>query len=320
MKGFNLFAASSISRLNFWGKLITRQFPCDLQIEGTNLAKDIPKKLYLLITMNFKRNICGLFCAVGSCAIFFGTSSLSAESSVLGIPVEQIDAQLRETPMPELGEGRLAKILERYYLDGLGGIENWSKVSSLKVSGQLKLKGGDFELLALQKKPNLIKMTISGPQSKLSLGYDGKIAWQKLPGREAKAEPMPESEARRFIHSSHFGNHLLFPFAEGKEITYVDTVPTDGDICHHLRVVLDTGYQVDYYLDIRSYLEQKVVNTDLKSNFVNTIIYRDYSRASGMPIARTVESFENGNWVSTLTLDEVKANAGIVPWMFRMPR
>lgn len=270
--------------------------------------------------MNFKRNLCGLFCAVSSCALLFGASHLNAEDRVLGVPVEQIDAQLRESPMPELGEGRLAKILQRYYQDGLGGFENWSKVSSLKAGGTLKLKTGDFDLLALQKKPNLIKMTISGPQSKISLGYDGKTAWQKLPGRDSKAEPMPDEEARRFIQSSHFGNYLLYPFAEGKEITYIDTVPTDGDICHHIRVILDTGYQIDYYLDIRTYLEHKVVNTDLRSDFVSTVIYRDYSRDPGVPIARTVESFENGKWVSTLTLDELKANTGIVPWMFRMPR
>ena len=27
---------------------------------------------------------------------------------------------------------------------------------------------------------------------------------------------------------------------------------------------------------------------------------------------------ENGEWVSSLTLDEVKINAGIIPWMFKM--
>jgi len=128
-----------------------------------------------------------------------------------------------------------------------------------------------------------------------------------------------ETEARRFIHSARFGNYLLYPFAEGKRIRLIDTVPVEGAICHQIRVELDTGYQVDYYIDIRSYLEVKVVNTDLRSGSVNSVIYKDYIREFGMPIAKKVESFEGGEWVSSLVLDEVKVNSGVMPWMFHMP-
>ena len=84
------------------------------------------------------------------------------------------------------------------------------------------------------------------------------------------------------------------------------------------RVTLDTDYQVDYFLDIRTYLEIKAVNTDLRTGKVNSLVYQDYFREYGMPIARQVESFEDGEWVSSLRLDEVKVNAGVIPWMFKM--
>jgi len=238
----------------------------------------------------------------------------------LMLPEDQVTVILRQTPMPDLGEGRLAKILNRYYHDGLGGSENWDKISSLKVSGRLRLKDGEFALSAYQKKPDLIKMTIRGNQGDLVLGYDGKDAWQDLPGRDRKPEPMPADEARRFIHSAHFGNHLLYPFASGKTIEYVDTVPAEGNICHQIRVTLDTEYQVDYFIDIRTYLEIKVVNTDMQNGEKNGVIYKDYIREYGMPIAKQVDSYEGGEWASTLTLDEVKVNAGVIPWMFEMRR
>jgi len=232
---------------------------------------------------------------------------------------ETLNVALRREAMPELADSRLGKILARYYDQGLGGEENWSKIESLRLSGTLKLESGEFELFAYQKKPDLIKMTIGGNQRDLVLGYDGETAWQSAPAEPGKYEPMGGKEARRFIHSARFGNHLLYPFEDGKTITYMDTVPVEGTICHQIRVLLDTEYQVDYFIDIRSYLEIKVVNTDLRTGFVNSVTYEDYIRELGMPIARKVHSSENGEWVSTLEVEEVSMNSGLMPWMFSMP-
>jgi hypothetical protein len=243
-----------------------------------------------------------------------------ATGDVLQMPSEEISDTLRATPMPELGEGNLARIIKRYYVDGLGGVKNWDAISSLKISGTLKLEAGEYELNAYQKKPDLIKITMSAEGRELVISYDGKYAWQKLPGRGEQPKPMSEDEARRFKHSACFGSHLLYPFAAGKKLEFIDTVPIDGNICHQIRVTLNSDYQVDYFIDIRTYLQVKEVNTDLRTGKVNSVIYRDYSRELAMPIAMQVESYEEGKWVSTLTIDEVKINSGVIPWMFNMPR
>ncbi|MFU8848985.1 MAG: hypothetical protein ACNA77_09760 [Opitutales bacterium] len=223
--------------------------------------------------------------------------------------------------MPELGETRIEKILTDYYELALGGAESWEKVMSLSIIGKVETKDGAFTIIAYQKKPDLLKMSFSpeSGQGVLTLAYDGEVAW-KQSGRQGQPERMPELEARRFIHSSRFGNHLLYPFAEGKKIRLVDTVPIEGAICHQVRVELDSGYQVDYFLDIRSYLEVKVINTDLVNKSSNSIIYKDHKREFGLPIARTVRSLEEGEWASTLKIDEVKVNPGIMPWMFHLPK
>jgi hypothetical protein len=239
-------------------------------------------------------------------------------------PKEQtLTPMLRETAMPDmadLGGGRLAKILTRYYEDALGGPENWASISSLKLSGSLKLEDSELSLTALQKKPNLVKMTLRRNQRDLVLAYNGTEAWQRAAGRDAEAVLMEDEEARRFIHSAQFGNYLLHPYAEGKEIVYMDTVPVEGNICHQIRVTLETGFQLDYFIDIRTYMEIKVASTDLLNGLTHSIIYSDHIRENGMPIARTSESYENGEWVSTLTLTEATVNAGVIPWMFDRPQ
>ncbi|MEO0508828.1 MAG: hypothetical protein AAF065_03080 [Verrucomicrobiota bacterium] len=237
------------------------------------------------------------------------------------MPTVDLENIVRRTPMPELGKNRIAKILQRYYDEGLGGPENWGQVESLYTSGRLILKDSELVLNAFQKKPNYIKMMLSRPANAESiiLAYDGKLAWQKM-GVNATPQPMVEAESRRFIHSSLFGNHLLYPFAEGKTIRYIDTVPVEGTICHQIRVTLDTEYQVDYFIDIRTFLEKKVQNTDLRTNKSNSVIYKDYTREYVMPIARKVDSMEEGKWVSTMIVEEVKVNLGLMPWMFDLPK
>ncbi len=258
---------------------------------------------------------------LGLCVLLAGHASLAhADDDVLRIEPDRLNTILRATPMPELDDSRIGKILGRYYKEGLGGAENWEKIESLRVSGTLTLEDGAFRLSAFQKKPTLIKISLQHRRnnSNLVLGYDGEVAWKQLPG-QAEATEMAPIEARRFIHSAHFGNHLLYPYAEGKTIRYVDTVPVEGNICHQIRVELDTGYRVDYFIDIRSYLEIKVENTDLRNDFTNSLLYKDYIREFGMPVAKQVESYEEGEWVSSLSLDEVKVNTGLMPWMFHMP-
>lgn len=255
----------------------------------------------------------------GALGLGLSLSSLSAESED---PSQDEDASviLRETAMPEMGADRLGAILNRYYKEGLGGAENWDQVVSLKVAGRLTLGSGEFKFNAYQKKPHYIKLTICGNQRHMRMGYDGTVAWEAKRRGAGVAAPMEAAQARRFIHSAHFGNYLLYPYAEGKVLEYLDTVPVDNVICHQIRVTLDSGYQVDYFIDIRTYLEIKIVNTDLNSGTISSVVYEDYIREFGMPIAQKVVSSEDGVWVSTLELDEVKVNSGIMPWMFKMPK
>lgn len=256
-------------------------------------------------------------------SLLFSASLPAAEAiEVLEFNEEEMNVIIRQTAMPELDNSRLGKILTRYYLEGLGGSESWSKIESIRAFGTLKLADSEHKLAAYQKKPSYIKISIRGMngEGELTLGYDGKNAWKSHSLSKGKAVKMEVAEARRFMHTSHFGNHLLYPYQPGKTIAYVDTLPIEGNICHQIRVTLDTGFQIDYFIDIRTYLEIKVVNLDLDTQVTNTVFYRDYIREFGMPIAKNVVSYDEGEWSSELTINEVKVNTGVMPWMFRMPK
>lgn len=249
-------------------------------------------------------------------------------SSVHGVQAEPapgrqetiVMAGLRSTAaMPAMGYDRLGTILHRYYQEGLGGSEIWEKVISLRVTGHLTLESGQFAFDMYRKKPHYIKFSLNGNQHRIQQGYDGHSAWQALGQNANGVKKMGTAQARHFIHRAHFGTYLLDPYASGKQIEYLNTVPMNETICHQIRVRLDTDYQVDYFLDVYTYLAIKVVYTDLRSGAVNSVMYSDYMRKIGIPIAQKVVNHEDGTWVSTLHIDAIKVNAGMMAWMFKIP-
>ena len=254
-----------------------------------------------------------VLCALWVCALQAGDELRWFKD---GVPPDAI----RETAMPDTGDSRVGKILSRFYNKGLGGPENWEEIISMRSKGEIHLADGEsMEMEAYQRKPDRMKVILRNKgRAVLTLSYDGESAWRQY-AEPSKVQSMDATEARRFIHSSMFGNHLLFPFAEGKKIEYLETIPIEQKVCHKLRVHLDTGYQVDYYIDVTSYHERMVENVDRKTDKINTIHYREYSMVSGMPMAMVLENFEDNKLVSTLELKDCRVNAGIMPWMFDMP-
>lgn len=253
--------------------------------------------------------------------LFASSGFASVQKNVLTVEASQLTDAMRATAMPQLDNSRVGGILNRYYNEGLGGAENWEQIGSLRVAGVLTLESGEFSFTSMKKKPDLTRMVIHAPGRRrdLMLGYDGTIAWIRNPHEDGGPQSMEDAAARRFIHTAHFGSHLLYPFAKGKNIAYIDTVPLAGRICHHLQVTLDTGFIVDYYIDIRTHLEVRVVSTDTYTGDASTVMYDDYTFDYDIPIARKITNHENGEWVSTLVLQDVKLNTGLMPWMFKMP-
>ena len=255
-----------------------------------------------------------------ACWILFSLSPLTAEvkNECLQVP-DDITASQREAAMPELGNSNLEKLLTRYYQLGLSGSDTWSGIYSIRLKGTLALIDKEFKMSCYQRKPNRLKMILDSSHGQIVLGYDGKEAWQHMPETNSPAALMSADEARRFIHSSVFGNYLLYPYRSGKTIEYLGTTREMDTVCHRIRVVMQNSYSVDYYIDVRSYLDVKIVNRDLKFNTSTTLLCSDFRTINGFPVAHKVVSKTDEGVETTLTLEQVDFNIGLTDWMFNRP-
>ena len=237
---------------------------------------------------------------------------------------------LEQMAMPELYPSKLGLVMSRYY-KALGGLENWSQIKSLKITGELIAanKGEPLSYVSISKKPNLLKMEIEAASSSSSeegeeggyaLSFDGQNAWMKFFSEKSAIRlDSDDSKVRLLKQSAEFTSLLLFPFRSGKSFEYLGTTREENSVCHWIRVRTKSQFIVDYYIDAQYYKEVKVVlNDSLSSEGGLTIQYLDYKTIDGIPIAHKVITEKAGQEESRLIINSVEKNVGVLKWMFEL--
>ena len=233
--------------------------------------------------------------------------------------VERIQA-LEEIAMPKLYPSKLGQVLSRYYSEGLGGSETWDQIKSLRTKGELLDANGEiFSYESLVKKPHYLKIDIRAEEGgNYTISFDGQNAWEKLPNQtEAVRLDLQDPSARLLIHSAKYSNYLLYPLSLDKSLEYLGTKREDNSVCHWIRVQTDLGFVLDYYIDVQSYKEVKVVLRDhLNTENASIISYLDYKDVNGFPMAHEIISEKSGERVSALKIKSTEMNVGVLKWMF----
>ena len=221
----------------------------------------------------------------------------------------------------DLPEGRLGRVLNRYYNEGMGGLSAYQRLESLRMEGDMEIGGRTFPFRIFKKKPDLFMLTMTLPgRNDWTMGYDGEVAWQQRPDlNDGKAVKMDEVQQARFLLDAAFASHLLYAKDPKKEINLIDTVPLDGRICHQIEVMFSSGYRLTYFIDTRTLHEYKVVIEDKNTGRLTEAFFDDYVKVGGMPMAREVTNFEEGEPVSILRIERIESNVGLMPWIFEMP-
>lgn len=227
---------------------------------------------------------------------------------------------LSDSAMPELYDSKLGKILTRYYNEGLGGIEQWAQVNSIKMKGTIEIEDREWDYESIAKKPNMLKVRIFKNREELEITTNGVQVWRKSPTQTEAAVIDPDSAlAKEVIHSSVFSGFLLFPFESGKTISYLGTEREEGQLCHIIRVELKEGFSLDYFIDVQSYKEIKVIqkNDDLGLNG-STVVFSDYREVGGLQLPFKVTTLKGGQQHSFLHVDVATLNVGAMEWMFNL--
>ncbi len=268
--------------------------------------------------MKYLRNLSPEKILLAGVALLFclavSTQHLAANEEVTeGERVATVD------PMDTDGlDGRLARVLERYYARTFGGPDNWGKLQSVIFEGTLHLPQGSVRFSAYKRKPDLSKVILHRRHGgRIVMAYDGNDAWQASPSvSDGRPTSMEADEAKNFIRDAPIGGHLLYPMMPGKQIKLLGIVKVDERDCLELEVTLPNGQRIRSAIDITEHVERRQITINNVNGKEEHNIYRDFRTIGGVrfPFSSVMES--EGEELHRIEMSDIRINAGLFASMF----
>lgn len=209
-------------------------------------------------------------------------------------------------------------------LKAKGGAEKWKSVSSVRMSGTIKMQGMELPLTVYAKRPNATRQEVQMKDEKLIQAFDGTTAWiiNPMTGSDTPQE-LPAPISRMMKNSSDFDGPLFDHKQKGNTIELVGKERLDGKDVYHLKVGIKGDPQVQhYYLDAETGVELKrSQEVDMGPGGKQTLETRmsDYRAVDGVMVPRSISQLVNGKPLVQMSIEKVEFNAGVDDALFRMP-
>jgi len=217
------------------------------------------------------------------------------------------------------GAATLQEVIAKH-IEARGGQENWSKVSSIRVTGDYTAfsKVAPFTLTRARDDSYLLDTEMNGRT--VIIGYDGATTWWNNHWFKEGAQRMTGIDAEVAKGDAHFVNPLWNYEALGMTAEYLGETEYEGMPALGIKLTRPGGAEETWYLDPSSYLEyaRTAPGSDFGRPLPQRTFYDDFREIDGVKIPYLVET----QWYTrnrVMHVDAVEINAEIDPVMFSMP-
>jgi len=201
-------------------------------------------------------------------------------------------------------------------IEAKGGMEKIQALKTIRITGHVILPGGLTAGSGQEnKRPNLVRETFSLQGMTAIQAYDGSTGWQIQPfGGKKDAELMGEDDLRDLKLDADF---------DGSTVEYMGHDIVDGDDALRLKVKLQDGDIIYYFLDPDTYLEiRKEVQEFIRGSVKETASEMgSYKPVNGVMFPFSIASGPKNDSTSwqTLSIDKIEANVPLEDSDFALP-
>jgi len=204
-----------------------------------------------------------------------------------------------------------------------GGLEKIKAITSVRMTG--KLEGSDFKADQWHenKRPNLIRESMSLQGMTAVKAYDGSNGWQIQPfGGHKDPELIGEDDLRNLLLDADFDGPLVDYRQKGNTVEYLGHDEVEGDDALRLKVTLNNGDIIYYFLDPETNLEIRMeVQQFIRGSIRETVVEPGSYKAAGgvmFPFSISRRS-KNSPRAETTTLEKIEVNVAIPDSDFELP-
>lgn len=204
------------------------------------------------------------------------------------------------------------------HLKAVGGDKAHKKLTTRKVTGTLAITGigGPWKMTGTQKAPNLKHVSIEIPDvGVVTEGFDGKIAWKREPGNEARKLAGEEFKLKQ---RDSFFYRFIDLKSQYKTLTYAGRETVKGKEYDVLKGIYEDGAEEAIYFDVKAHLIRLVriwVGTETLNVELN-----DYREVDGVQLAFSADlSFGTGEAFLTIKVDKITHGVKVDDALFASP-
>jgi outer membrane lipoprotein-sorting protein len=220
----------------------------------------------------------------------------------------------------QANEDNIAYVLERY-IDSMGGRAALERIRSVRLSGTVNYPDGNSHAITvLKKKPDKVRVVLDTGLLRFVQAYDGETAWfARESGKYAFHDRMRGSLAESFIREAPLENVLINPAGTEVEISLGPDVTVAQALCYQVIARFPDGSKVVHYIEKETFLERRILEYNAEGNLIAELVPGKFQTIDSVAFAMQIVRQKDGKTVSTLILDDVQTNVGILDTAFSPP-
>jgi hypothetical protein len=210
-------------------------------------------------------------------------------------------------------------------IEAKGGMEKIKAIKTVRLTGKLDAGGGFTALVGQEnKRPNLVRETLTLQGMTQVQAYDGSTGWQIRPfGGRKDPQLMGEDDVRDLLIDSDFDGPLVDYRGKGNQVEYLGHDIVDGDDALRLKVTLKDGDIMYYYLDPDTFLEIRTERREFIRGAVRESVadLGSYKPVAGVmfPFSVNVGSKDDPTSWQSVTFEKIEANVSLQDSDFEVP-
>jgi hypothetical protein len=238
---------------------------------------------------------------------------------LVGVAIQGHSVETRGTPPVDQLDEVIAKNIE-----ARGGMERWSKVTTMRVAGVVNANGTEIGTLQENKRPAKVRneFTIQGMTG--IQAWDGTTGWQLMPfGGRRDPELVSEEDIKSLIESADIEGPLVNWREKGHKVEYLGIESVDGTDAHKIRVTRRNGDISYMYLDAEPSPEIRIEDVrKVRGAEVETRTdLGNYDTVDGLVVPFLFEIGQKGNPnTQKLRITKVEVNVPIEDARFTFPK
>jgi len=213
-------------------------------------------------------------------------------------------------------------VIQRY-VESMGGMAALQRIMSVRMSGKVEYPDGSrHSITVLKKRPDRVRVSLDTGTIRFIQAYNGTEAWfARKSGRREFHDRMRGDLKETFIREAPLENVLLSSRLRDNEvsITLGPDVTVAKELCYQVIARFPSGEKIIHYIEHDEFLERRILEYDADGNLVSELVPGSFETHAGVSFATSIVRLKDGKTVSTLQLEEIDVNVGILNNAFDPP-